>query len=231
MNFKKLIKLFLFSKHFKVVFLLFFTQLLILNFTQILIKTKSYNDTDQVKFLLITFLITLIFGAYIKIYSIFIFGDFLKLHSKKSILEFLKPHLINWIVIEARFQVRVILRLFLLIIPGILELLRLSLCIPMVFLDSRMSDPHFDPIKESLNKLPLKSPFLMPLFIFTLIIPLLISLSINSEKIIFESPINILLGIVTALVQSIGIVISYAYIFHIYLLINKKEKTQGDLNA
>ncbi len=231
MDFKKLIKLFFFSKHFTIVFLLVFTQLITLNFAQILIKTNSYSDTDQIKFTLIAFLINLFFGAYIKIYSIFTFGDLLKLHSKKSVLNFLKPHLVNWIIIEARFQVRVILRTFLLIIPGILENLRLSLSIPMVFLDSRMNDPHFDPIKESRNKLSLNSPFLIPLFIFTLIFPLLIFLATNQGKIIFESPINMLLGIVTTLAQSISVIISYAYIFHIYLLLNKGKKTQDDFKA
>lgn len=216
MDLKTLIRSFLFSKHSLVVFLLIFTQLLLVSFLQVLIKTNAYNDNDQLRFALMTFLISLIFGALIKVYAYFHFGSILNLHNETSPVSFTTLHWSDWVVTEVRAQVRVLLRLFLFIIPGVIEAVRLSFALPSVFFNSKMKDPHYDPIEDSREKLPLKSPFLMPLFFFTIVMPIIVFVATNSERVLFETPQNIILGLIGSALQTVGLVISFAYVLNLY---------------
>ncbi|MGH1468157.1 MAG: hypothetical protein ACRBBP_04650 [Bdellovibrionales bacterium] len=216
MDLKKLIKSFLFSKHFLVVFLLIFTQLIIISLLQIFVKMNAYNDSDQLRFALMTFMVSLLFGGFIKIYSFFHFGAILNLHKETSLMTFAALHFSDWIVTEVRAQVRVLLRLFLLIIPGVIEAVRLSFALPSVFLNPNMKDPHYDPIEDSRDKLPLKSPFLIPLFFFTMALPIILFVATNSERVLFETPTNIILGVMASAIQATGVVISFAYVLNLY---------------
>ncbi len=232
MDLKKLIKSFLFSKHFLVVFLLIFTQLLLVSFLQILIKTNAYNDLDQLRFALMTFMVSLIFGALIKVYSFFHFGRILNLHKVDSPAKFTTLHWSDWVVTEVRTQVRVLLRLFLLVVPGIVEAVRLSFALPIVVFNENMSDPHYDPIEISREKIQLKSPFLFPLFFFTLALPILIFMATNSDRVIFETPVNLLLGIVASIIQAVGVIISFAYVLNLYSdIFSTDQETNSNKNS
>lgn len=228
MNFKSLFNFFLYSKHSVVIFLLVFTQLVITGFAKVLTKTNAYNDLDQMRFAMMAFLFALIFGSVIKIYSFYTFAKHLKIIKEDDdIYSFTGSKITDWAIIEIRAQVRVLLRLFLFIIPGIVEAIRLSLSVPYVFLDKRMKDPTFDPIEESRAKITLNGLYFWPLFLVTIVIPIIIALATNSDQTVFDSAQSLSFGVLGSVAQTVSIVIYYAYIINIFTTQNEEEKTRS----
>ncbi len=228
MDFRKLFKTFCLSNHFIVIFALLFTQELFISFTQVLMKTEAYSDSDEQRVALIALAISILFGASIKVYIFFTYGNLTKMHKETSLIHFNNSRIADWMITELRIQFRVFLRLFLLIIPGVIEAVRLSFALPYMFWDKRMKDPYFDPIEESLKQLPLDSKLLIPLFFYTWIVPISISLLTYSKRILFESPLNLGLGLVSTLAQTLVLILSYAYVIHIFIMIKENTTKEGD---
>lgn len=191
-------------------------------------KSHAYNDADEMRIALMALVISIFFGGAIKVYVFFTFGNLTGMHNETSIVHFNNSRLLNWMVTEIRTQFRVLIRLFLFIIPGVIEAVRLSIALPYVFWDRRMKDPYFDPVTESLERLPMNSKHLMPLFFYTWIIPITIALLTYSKRILFETPENLILGLIATLAQTLALILSYAFVVHIFMIIKKESDSKLD---
>jgi len=217
MEFKKTFKQFIFSSQFAVVYLLTLTQAVLIGFFQVFIKTETYNDQQEVRVALVSFLVTMIFSAILKAYCSFQMGKTLNLIDDNSLGSFTKRTFADWAITEVRAQVRVLIGLLLFIIPGLIEALRLALAMPFVFFDKRMERKSFDPVHESREILHLKNPILIHLFGLIIIAPILLFVTFqNGNTPFFENTISMLRASLAALAYALYTAYTYLYLTFLY---------------
>ncbi len=217
MSFKNLFKSFLFSNSFTVVYFLVLTQIILTNFLNLLSDKNAYNESESFTYAFITLVVSLIFGGIIKVHSFYFFSNSIKKNENLSLQKFISKNFTDWVVVEVRAQVRVLIGLVLFILPGVYEAIRLSLSTSYVFLDDRMNNESFDPILESRNEIDYKSSYFAPLFLITFILPIVIALLFTTKESVFDSYQNLLFTIGSSMIQSLAVVLSYSYIVYVYL--------------
>jgi hypothetical protein len=211
-----------------VVYLLTLTQVVIIGFFQVFIKTETYNDQQQVQVALVSFVVSIIFSAILKAYCSFHMGKTLGLLADDTIPDFIKRTFADWAITEIRTQIRVLIGLLLFIIPGLIEALRLSLAMPFVFYDKRMDDKTFDPVFESRELLHLKNPILVHLFGLIILAPIMLFLAFqNGSAPFFEDSASMLRSAIAAL--AFALFTSYTYLYFAFLYKNTVLKNR-DLN-
>ena len=230
-QFKKDFKDFLFSSNFAVVYLLTLSQLIITGMLKVFSKTDAYDDRQMVLYAFMSILVALLFSSVIKVYCFFQMGQKFNLIEDKTSLSFLSRTFADWMVTEVRIQFRVLIGLLLFIVPGVIEALRLSLSLPLVFLDEkRMSDKSFDPIFASRDFLDLKNKHLISLSFVFIVLPLALFAAFNSEASFFQSSAHMIKGLLTSLIFSLTTVFSYLYLIFLYCeFSNLEPKTKGGL--
>jgi len=226
LNFKDAFKGFVSSSHFVVVFLLTFTQMILISFLQMVVQKDTYNDQQAMKFAVLSFFTTVIFSALLRLYCSFHMGKILKIIEDEDFSSMVKRTALDWTVVEIRAQFRVLVGLLLFIIPGLIEALRLSLSTPYVFYDKRMDDKTFDPIHESRRVLDLQNKKLLPLFALTMLAPLIIFLALqNGAPSFFESFGSMLRSAFVSLILSLLTTCTFLYLAFLY-----KESTSTNNN-
>lgn len=229
-QFKKDFKEIVFSSNFLVIYLLTLSQLIITGMLKVFSKTEAYDDRQMVLYALMSLLVALIFSSIIKVYCYFHMGQKLKLIKEDSPVALLSRTFADWMVTEVRIQFRILVGLLLFIVPGVIEALRLSLALPIVFLDKdKMKDKTFDPVFASRDFLDLKNKHLMSLAFVFIILPLIAFLAFNNQGSFFESNTNMLKGLFASLAFSLVTVFSYLYLIFLYCEFSHKEPyTKGD---
>lgn len=222
MTFTETFKKYLKSNIFICLLLFSFSVQLASDLSKLYIQKSVYSDYGTLIASLYTFLFSLIVGGFVKAYVLYSMGQDENYISKdQSYFAVFISKVSDWITTEVRYQLRCLLLLLLFIIPGLVESIRLSLSVPMVFWDKDMADESFDPIHSSKDYIQISSPeFIHMLAItFTFLFPVVL---LGGAQLIGEKQ-NIGLASLSVLLTALISLAFYSYI----LVLFKKYKSSN----
>lgn len=210
---------FLKSKNFIYLVSFIFIQLYL---SDLLSKSIDKNNFDILNVALPVLIVVLLNVTFSYLCSSLIFFHFaqIKNQNTEEFLTYSKNNFSDWFTVHILTQIRVLLFGLLLIIPGVIEAVRLSLSIPMVFLDKRMNDSFFNPIMESRKVLRLNSSLFWKAFMVFIplnAVILILTLASTGQNILFL----ILLSISLALLS----LIYYSYFANLLFNLNKSGES------
>lgn len=145
----------------------------------------SQTDSDRILGALSSILVILPFQFLIYTYVPWHLGKKDGLHALPY-FAFLQKHFVEWLSTMIRVMIRTFLFFLLLIVPGLIESLRLSMSGYNVFFNKNMNDKSFDPVLASRTKLTWKTEYLTVLFFLVFVFQILL-LTTMGERNIFSS--------------------------------------------
>ncbi len=216
LEFSKIFLDFLSSHKFIIIFLCIITEFLFIDLLSSIFFNNSTTDQARILKTLLQVVIATPSAIFIYTYIHWSFGEKYSLINNAEIpsyLNFVKKHLLEWVLIQIRSFARAIMYSFMLVIPGLIESVRLMFSPLHVFFNQNMKDPYYDPIIESRESIKPFSKSLLLLFLVSFMLPSSIAMSF-SESNILAQPI---FRISHALFLSLGIVLAQSYIFYKYI--------------
>lgn len=220
----ELFKKFCSSSSFYLLNVLIFLQTYIAHFAEKNFRKENASPQETAIFILIMLMSALLFGLMTKSLCLYRIGKYGGCHNKDSWSDFVFSRFGDWLVTEVRVLLRVILYTLFLIVPGIIESVRLSLAPLFVFYSKKMKDPYFDPIKSSREKITLNSPYFGAAFLFVVFLPFLASMSNLVLQFSLESLDGVIKSILLILTMSLTSIASFSFLISLYKNIYGKEQ-------
>jgi len=184
--------------------------------------TNTGDDYQRILIQLTSFLIGITITGIAKVYFFYLYGRKVKLLQHKSFSAFFSKVFSEWIVVEVRVQLRVLFFLLALIVPGIIEALRLSLAPLYVFLSPKMADEEFDPVTESRKKISLgQTSVLIILFLIHAASIALGFMFVDGS--FFSSGRDFSKAILNVITMTLSTYFYYIYIAHLYLSFEESQ--------
>jgi hypothetical protein len=116
---------------------------------------ETNDDIKRISIQAAVFFTALVISGLTKFYFFFKLGKSKGVVSNATFGSFSSRLLVEWFVVEVRIQLRTLFYSLLLLIPGLVEALRLSLAPVHVFFNKKMEEDDFDPVHASRDALNL----------------------------------------------------------------------------
>ena len=176
---------------------------------------NATDDIERITTQALIFITTLTVGGFAKFYFFYILGKKTNHISIQSFKEFFTKLFLEWIVIEIRVQLRTLFYLLLLIVPGVVEALRLSLSPVHVFFNSQMEDEEFDPIHASRDSLSLTEKKNLSILFLINAFVLGMQLLVTGGS-LFQGGLSLIKAISSILIITLTSYLYYIYISYLY---------------
>lgn len=229
MTFQNIFKKYLTSEVFFYTFIASISMILCTSVFENLIKFNGYDDATRISYKLFAFVLVLILGAILKSYVFFAIGQRENILKESGYCDFIKKIFSEWMIVEVRVQFRVLIGLLLLIVPGVIESLRLSLASIMVFYNPKMDDPSYDPVMDSRAILNFNNARpLVIIFLFS-IMSLGVGLALSSAN-FFDGGLGFFKALLSSFLNALLILATYSYLVHLYLTVTSLSTTSNKEN-
>lgn len=183
---------------------------------------NGYDDVERISLQAAVFFATLIIGGIAKFYFFFVLGKKKDILKDRSFSDFISKLFVEWIVVEIRIQLRTLFYLLLLIIPGLIEALRLSLAPVHVFFNPEMEHEDFDPVLSSRKTLDFNEIKTLAALFFINIFVLGLQFAVTGGS-LFSSGTQLLKAILCIFITALTSYIYYVYISYLYFHYSNKQ--------
>ena len=190
---------------------------------------QSGDDLQRILTQAMVFFATLTIGGAVRFYFFYALGKKTNQIKARTFTDFISQFFVEWVIVEVRIQLRTLSYLLLLIVPGVIEALRLSISPIHVFFNPKMEQDDFDPIHTSRNTLNSKeTKTLLILFLINFII-LGLQLSLVGGS-FFSGGVEFFKALLCIPIITFTSYFYYIYIYHLYLHYSKLNKIKSTQN-